>query len=388
MKILFMADVPPDKNSGAAGTEYQTIEAIRALGHDVDTVWADQLPHRITHGNLHYLLELPFAYRRQALARLEQQHYDVLHVNQPHGYLAARAVRKLNRKTAFIHRSHGLESRGHREMSFWLETYGKENRTQLRSGVSNLMALAMSHNCRSISRYADGHIVSCTMCRDFLVEQLKVTPARIAVVPQAPTAAFVGRSPAAMTPERLKRILYVGQFVIQKAPMILAGVFNRLSRLNPELEFTWVCSKQHHEEARSLVDDHARDRLTLLDWMQQDRLLEVYDQHGLFLFPSFFEGFGKVFLEAMSRGLCVVAADNGGAHDVISNGLDGLLTPTGDASAMTRECQRLISDPQEAIRMSRAAAETARGYTWARVARETVAFYENRLDARARQLTK
>src|SRR6185295_10078585 len=117
MKILFMADVPPDKNSGAAGTEYQTIEAIRALGHDVDTVWADELPRRINHGNLHYLLELPFEFRRQALARLKRVSYDVLHVNQPHGYLAAKAL--MHRKTAFIHRSHGIESRVHQVMTVW-----------------------------------------------------------------------------------------------------------------------------------------------------------------------------------------------------------------------------------------------------------------------------
>ena len=38
MKILVAADVPEDPNSGVAGTEYQTIQALRALGHEVDAV--------------------------------------------------------------------------------------------------------------------------------------------------------------------------------------------------------------------------------------------------------------------------------------------------------------------------------------------------------------
>jgi glycosyltransferase involved in cell wall biosynthesis len=131
-----------------------------------------------------------------------------------------------------------------------------------------------------------------------------------------------------------------------------------------------------------------RDRVRLVDWMPQEELMQVYDSHGLFLFPSFFEGFGKAFLEAMSRGLCVVAADNGGAHDVIANEVSGMLTPTGDVDAMANACFRLLGDHNTAVRMSNAAAKTARAYTWDRVARETVAFYEDRLAAKAGRLSE
>ena len=58
--------------------------------------------------------------------------------------------------------------------------------------------------------------------------------------------------------------------------------------------------------------------------------MQVYDEHGVFLFPSFFEGFGKAFLEAMSRGLVVVASNNGGMRDVIKDGQSGFLVKTGD----------------------------------------------------------
>src|SRR5262249_43903224 len=91
MRILLMADVPRDPNSGAAGTEVQTAEALRALGHEVDEVWAPQLGRRIAHGNLHYLFELPRTYRREMKRALTAKRYDVIHVNQPHGYLAAKS---------------------------------------------------------------------------------------------------------------------------------------------------------------------------------------------------------------------------------------------------------------------------------------------------------
>ena len=386
MRVLMLADVPANPDSGAAGTEYQTIAALRRGGHDVDAVWADALPHRIKHWNLHYLFELPFAYRREMLSRMKSKDYDVVHVNQPHGYLAAKALHQLKSRAVFIHRSHGFELRVDADLKPWREEYDRDTRGSLRKSISSVVSGGLAHNARKIARFADGHIVSASQCRDFLREQMHVPPERIAVIPQAPANSFLGKTDLPMTSQRLRRVLYVGQFVFFKAPMILAEVINRLSSADEEMEFTWVCSKEHHKRVTEMLSAIARSRLRLLDWVQQDELIEVYDSHGIFLFPSFFEGFGKVFLEAMSRGLCVVAANNSGALDVITDGEDGLLTPTGDVDAMTSGCLRLAGNLDDANRISHAAAETALSYTWDRVAGETVAFYQNRLDARAREL--
>src|SRR5436190_5175442 len=104
-----MADTPADPNRGAAGTEVQTMLALRKLGHDVDAIWSDRLGRRIGHGNLHLLLELPRTYEHAALEALRQKTYDVVHVNQPHGFRAARAVRRQSPRSVFVHRSHGFE---------------------------------------------------------------------------------------------------------------------------------------------------------------------------------------------------------------------------------------------------------------------------------------
>ena len=73
MKILFMADVPPDPDSGAAGTELRTIAALRQLGHEVHAVWNHDMRRRIRHGNLHYALELPLEYRAAIKSALADQ---------------------------------------------------------------------------------------------------------------------------------------------------------------------------------------------------------------------------------------------------------------------------------------------------------------------------
>jgi glycosyltransferase involved in cell wall biosynthesis len=374
-----MADVPPCADSGAAGTEFQTIEALRQLGHEVNAVWAQDLSHIIKHGNLHSLIEQPLSYRKQMLKRLSVKDYDVVHVNQPHGYLAARTLKRLNRKCIFIHRSHGFETRVERDLEHWKEMYDLDERSRVRKMLSKITSFLLAYHSRAITRYADGRIVSSSQCADFLSNVMSVPHGWIAVIPQAPPAAFISRPRDLMTPDRLKRILYVGQFAFVKAPMIVAAVFNKLATMACDIEFTWVCAKNHHSDVTRLLSPTARTKTCLVDWMSQQSLIDIYDRHGIFVFPSFFEGFGKVFLEAMSRGLCVIAADNGGSHDVISSGNNGILVPTGNVKAMADSCLALLGNIDMAETMSFNASAAAREYTWERVAKETVAFYRNRL---------
>jgi len=380
MRILLMADVPPDPNAGASGTELRTIEALRAQGHEVDAIWAGDLGRRIAHGNLHYLVELPRAYRRALSAALTQKRYDVVHVNQPHGWLAAKWLRDISDRPQFVHRSHGLEPHVDEVVSEWRERLGHEraaspHRRLMRAAMQRLL----DRHVRAIARYADGHIVSASLDRDYLTAHYGVAAERIAVIPQAAPDEFLTADAPPMTSERYRRVLHVAQTAFFKAPMITAAAINRLAA-DPDRTFTWVSDRSSHASIRAMLTAEAGARTELLHWMPQDALRDVYDAHGVFLFPSFFEGFGKAFLEAMSRGLCVIASDAGGMHDVITHGVDGVLVPPGDAEAIADAVRALT--PERAASMSVAAAQTARRYTWDRVARETAAFYRRLMEAK------
>lgn len=383
MKILMMADTAANPDSGAAGTNVRTAEALRSLGHDVETLWSDSLSHRIAHPNLHYLLELPAEYRAAMLRRMRGTRYDVVQASQPHGFLAAKSLIDRRERTVFVHRTHGLELRVERELAKWHATYAPdERRSWLRRQASRVMADLLARHSRAIARYASGHIVSAGECRQYLNEELGVPLERIALITTAAPHAYVSTPAPAMTRDRQLRLLHVGQYAYFKAPMIVAETINRVAELDDRVSVTWVTPKAAHPNVRALLRGAVRERVTLMDWMPQDRLIDVYDRHGIFLFPSFVEGFGKVFLEAMARGLCVIAADNSGARDVINDGSDGLLVPTGEIGPMTEASLGLLRSPERVQAISRQAAIRAREYSWDRVARETVGFFENLLRTR------
>lgn len=379
LRILTVADTPPDPNLGAAGTELRTAEALRSLGHHVESIWNDTLGRKIAHGNLHLLLELPRAYERAVVDALRRAEYDVVHVNQPHGFRAARAVHRISPGSVFIHRSHGVELHADETLRPWRARFGGDERRLVLRTASAVIRPLLARHSFAIARAADGHIVSASLDADFLSGRLGVDRAKIAVIPQAAPDSFVAAPAPPMTSERLHRILHVAQFAFFKAPMITAAAMNRLAAARANLRFTWICDRAHHDEVRALVSEDVNSRLELLGWMPHEALLAAYDRSGIFLFPSFFEGFGKTFLEAMSRGLCVVASDAGGMHDVIEHGRTGVLVPPGDAEALADAARALIDAPDRAAELSAAAVAAARAYTWERVARETAAFYRSRL---------
>jgi glycosyltransferase involved in cell wall biosynthesis len=78
-----------------------------------------------------------------------------------------------------------------------------------------------------------------------------------------------------------------------------------------------------------------------VDEERKQRLLAASDA---FVSTSEHEGFGLVFLEAMDRGLPVVAYDRGGQGDFLSDGVTGGLVPLRDRNAFAAAIGRLHLD--------------------------------------------
>lgn len=82
------------------------------------------------------------------------------------------------------------------------------------------------------------------------------------------------------------------------------------------------------------------------EWMQaMDIVVHASDR----------EPFGIVVIEAMSLGKPVVAGSAGGPAEIITEGVDGLLTPYGDAPALATAISRVLDDPALAARLGSAA---------------------------------
>jgi sugar transferase (PEP-CTERM/EpsH1 system associated) len=71
----------------------------------------------------------------------------------------------------------------------------------------------------------------------------------------------------------------------------------------------------------------------------------------LFVLPSQTEGVSLTILEAMARGLPVVATRVGGNPEVVADGASGLLVPSGDALALAQAIGNIHGDPETGRRL-------------------------------------
>lgn len=100
------------------------------------------------------------------------------------------------------------------------------------------------------------------------------------------------------------------------------------------------------------------------EWMQaMDVVVHAADQ----------EPFGIVVVEAMALGKPVVAGAAGGPAEIVSDGVDGLRAPYGDAAAIASAVTRLLDDHAFAQRLGAAARKRAADFSAAGYARNVVA---------------
>lgn len=101
-----------------------------------------------------------------------------------------------------------------------------------------------------------------------------------------------------------------------------------------------------------------------------------YAASDLFLFPSRYEAFSLVTLEAVASGLPLVCHRINGTEELVQDGVNGWLVPFG-ADALRERVEALRDDAALRARMSAAAVESSRRYAWDRVAAEYLAVLDD-----------
>jgi glycosyltransferase involved in cell wall biosynthesis len=84
-------------------------------------------------------------------------------------------------------------------------------------------------------------------------------------------------------------------------------------------------------------------------------VFSVINQATVVVMPSHFEAFGLVALEAMRMGRPVIASNVGGLPEIVSDKVNGLLVPPGNAELFCSSMFDLLENPKKTIEMGREA---------------------------------
>jgi glycosyltransferase involved in cell wall biosynthesis len=110
-----------------------------------------------------------------------------------------------------------------------------------------------------------------------------------------------------------------------------------------------------------------------LGFVPEDELPLWYNAARLFVFPSFYEGFGLPVLEAMACGTPVITSSAASLPEV--GGKAAILVPPQDTDRLGREMERVLDDPRLQMEMRAAGRIQASRFSWRAMTDQTVDSY-------------
>jgi glycosyltransferase involved in cell wall biosynthesis len=166
-------------------------------------------------------------------------------------------------------------------------------------------------------------------------------------------------------------ILHVGTDEPRKNMKTLIEATQQVKKKIPHLMLVKVGGLRQ-ETKRFLSEAHLLD--SVVHVKKTLNIGPFYNAADVFVFPSYYEGFGFPALEAMASGCPVVAADSSSITEVVGDG--GVLVQPFNVAAFTENIIQLLSDSAKRAAMGEAGLEQAKRFSWEKCAEATLKTYK------------
>jgi glycosyltransferase involved in cell wall biosynthesis len=374
MKVLFTLhdEVTPD--AGGMGVTAGLAKVYRELGHEVESLSFGQLPRR-----------LPFRaksllFPEFAAWYLSRTDADVIDAANGDAWVFGHLRRRLRgaRRPLLVTRSHGIvhtadaarreeAARGGLELSWKYDLYWGGWRLKEVADSLRLADLCLFLN-------DDEHA--------FAIERLGVAPERARIVDNGIPDDLLGLPLDLGAAEDTVRFAHVGSYLPLKGVRYATAALAEVLERHPGASVSFLGPGCAPERVLADFPAAVRPHVAVVSKYRREELPGLLAGHSAVVSATLKEGFPLGLLEAMACGLTVVTAATPGPLQYVRDGENGLVVPRADAPAMALALERLIADPPLTRRLREAAHATAQGYSWQRIAPETLGLYEEALALR------
>jgi len=371
LRIYFVSQgFPPFDTAGIARWTYECSQGLVALGHEVhvltrassktshvdfiDGVWVHFLDDQFDDDQIYVSpVPLPDSIVRRAtavhkeLARAESI-WGVDVVSAPiwdvegiiaAGYLSKPVVLSLHTTYALT-----LPFKNH-----WLED------AEYRSKHVNKVIVAEKWMLDQATRILGNSKEVVLAIDDVYGTNLNADP-RVTIVPHGLLiSTAVHQKQNASLPHDEINILFVGRMEERKGPDLLLEALCLIKSPIARIKVRFVGKSLENGTSFSvkclaLIDRIRREKknidIELIGFVDDAALDTYYQQADIFVAPSRFESFGLILIEAMARGLSIIAGDIGGMREVITNDVDGLLFDLQSIPLLAKKIDSLLTNAE------------------------------------------
>jgi len=220
---------------------------------------------------------------------------------------------------------------------------------------------------RSIWRNANRIVAVSEFTRQLALKNYNV---KIQVIPNGVDLSTV--QPDLIHLNQPPRIVFAGRFMAQKNPLQVVQSLNQLKKIQ------WQCvmigdGPLMQDVRRAVAESGLEGRFQFTGWIDPQEVLNWFDSSDILFMPSRSEGLPVVGVQALAKGLAIVASHVGGFVDLVDNNKNGYLIRQEDAGEFRTSLLGLLSDSNRLLSFRNASLEKAKYFEINQVVKE----YEN-----------
>ena len=175
-----------------------------------------------------------------------------------------------------------------------------------------------------------------------------------------------------------KIILYVGRLVYEKGVQHLIAAMPKILSNYHDAKLIIAGRGGMMDELRAEASNLGlNDKIYFTGYLNSKQVQRMYKCADVAVFPSTYEPFGIVALEAMLAGVPTVVSDVGGLDEIVTHGVDGMKSYAGNANSIADSVTALLYDHQLATNVSKKAKQKVKDqFNWEKIAQDTHFTYE------------
>lgn len=218
--------------------------------------------------------------------------------------------------------------------------------------------------------------------KNMLVSTYNLNADKVFIIPNGTTLEIAKRARKGISKKKRVNMIFVGRMGFQKNISGLIELMNRLVAIKNSNKITYTLHLVGDGELRDQLEKQIaahklNNHIVLHGAKSQAELQKLYDKSDLFVSTSLYESFGIVLIEAMSRGLPIVAHDIMGSRNVAIQDVNGLLSIPQDYDQSIKNILKLTGSDFLYEKISKRNLVDAHKYRWPNIVKSLRDVYED-----------
>ena len=175
-----------------------------------------------------------------------------------------------------------------------------------------------------------------------------------------------------------KIILFMGRLVYEKGVQHLISALPKILEGYHDAKLIIAGKGGMTEQLKAQVEAMGLgDKVYFTGYLNAKQVSKMYKCADVSVFPSTYEPFGIVALEAMLAGIPTVVSDVGGLNEIVEHRVDGMKSYAGNPNSLADSILELLLNPELCNKITKKAKQKVKNeYNWAKIAQDTYFTYE------------